>query len=157
GDGRVDLLVTKPSIAGYYPMRFEGLWDERSFHRYSLAPSFNLEDPEVRLVDLNGDGVTDALRSDTRFDCFFNDPESGWGQTRRVERKALDEFPNVNFSDPRVKWADLSGDGLQDIALVHDGNVVYWPNLGYGNWAKRIHMTNSPRFPYGYNPKRILV
>ncbi len=157
GDGRVDLLVTKPSISGYYSMRFEGLWDEGSFHRYSIAPSFNLEDPEVRLVDLDGDGVTDALRSDTRFDCFFNNPETGWGKTRRVERKALDEFPNVNFSDPRVKWADFSGDGLQDIALVHDGNVDYWPNLGYGNWGKRIHMRNSPRFPYGYNPKRILV
>jgi RHS repeat-associated protein len=157
GDGRVDLLLTKPNIAGYYSMRFEGFWDQRSFHRYSIAPSFDLEDPEVRLVDLNGDGVTDALRSDTRFDCFFNDPETGWGETRRVERKALDEFPNVNFSDPRVKWADLSGDGLQDIALVNDRSVVYWPNLGYGNWGKRIQMVNSPHFPYGYNPKRILV
>jgi RHS repeat-associated protein len=157
GDGRVDLLVTTPTISGYFPMGFDGLWDRRSFHRYRVAPSFNLEDPEVRLVDLNGDGVTDALRSSTRFDCFFNDPETGWGETRRVERKAMDVFPNVDLSDPRVKWADLSGDGMQDIALVHDGTVDYWPNLGYGSWGKRIHMTNSPRLPWGYNPQRILL
>ena len=41
--------------------------------------------------------------------------------------------------------------------LVYDGNVEYWPHLGYGNWGKQVHMKNSPRFPYGYDPKRILV
>ena len=157
GDGRIDLLVTTPTISGYFPMAFDGLWDRRRFRRYQVAPSFNLEDPEVRLVDLNGDGVTDALRASSRFDCVFNDPESGWGETRRVARAALDVFPNVDFADPRVKWADLTGDGLQDIALVHSGSVEYWPNLGYGNWGRRVHMANSPRLPYGYDPRRILV
>ena len=51
-------------------------------------------------------------------------------RTRWVERRALEEFPDVNFSDPRVKWADMCGDGLQDIVLIYDGNVEYWPNLG---------------------------
>jgi RHS repeat-associated protein len=157
GDGRIDLLVTKEGIAGYYPMRFGGLWDRRAFQRYRVAPGFNLEDPEVRLVDLDGDGVTDAIRAGTRLECFFNDPIEGWNETRHVERRALEVFPNVNFSDPRVKWGDLSGDGLQDIALVYDGNVEYWPNLGYGNWGRRISMHNSPRFPFGYDPKQILI
>ena len=157
GDGRMDLLVTTENFAGYYPLQFGGLWDRRSFKSYSLAPSFNLEDPEVRLVDLDGDGVTDALRSGSRFECFFNDPEQGWHSTRWVERRALEDFPNVNFSDPRVKWADMSGDGLQDIVLVYDGSVAYWPNLSYGNWGRRRHMRNSPRLPYGYDPKRIMV
>jgi Salmonella virulence plasmid 65kDa B protein len=31
GDGRVDLMVTTPGIAGYFPMSFDGLWDRRSF------------------------------------------------------------------------------------------------------------------------------
>src|SRR3954453_18126987 len=51
----------------------------------------------------------------------------------------------------------MTGDGLQAPLLVYDGNVEYWPNLGYGNWGKRIQMQNSPRFPYGYDPRRILV
>ena len=157
GDGRVDLLVTSPGLSGYFPLRFEGEWDRRSFQRYRQAPSFNLKDPEVKLLDLDGDGVTDALRSGERMEAFFNDPEKGWTKTRRIERKALQDFPNVNFSDPRVKWGDMSGDGLQDIVLIHDGVCVYWPNLGYGDWGKPIYMRNSPRFPYGYNPRRILV
>jgi RHS repeat-associated protein len=157
GDGRVDLLVTSPILSGYFPLRFEGEWDRRSFQRYRQAPSFNLKDPEVKLVDLNGDGVTDAILSSQQFDIFFNDPEEGWNSTRRVARKKIEAFPDANFSDPRVKWGDMSGDGLQDIVLVYDGGTVYWPNLGYGDWGKPIYMRHSPRFPYGYNPKRILI
>ena len=63
----------------------------------------------------------------------------------------------MHFSDPRVRFADLSGDGLSDIVLLYDGNVEYWPNLGHGNWGKRVSMRNSPRFPFGYDPRRILV
>jgi RHS repeat-associated protein len=156
GDGRTDLLVTTEALSGYYPLRFGGLWDRRSFQRYRLAPSFDLKDPEVRLVDLDGDGVTDAIRSGTRLECFFNDPREGWNGTRRVDPQSLAGFP-LDFSDPRVKWADMTGDGLQDIVLVHGGDVEYWPNLGHGNWGPRVHMEGSPSFPYGYDPKRILV
>lgn len=159
GDGRTDLLVTEGALSGYYPLQFGGRWDRRSFQKYAYAPSFDLKDPEVRLIDLTGDGVTDVIRSGSRLECFFNDPHEGWkpGNTRWVERQALEVFPNVNFSDPRVKFADMTGDGMQDIVLVYDGNVEYWPNLGYGNWGKRLHMGKSPRFPYGYDPKRILL
>ena len=86
GDGRTDLLVSTETLSGYFPLQFGGLWDRRSFQRYRQAPSFNLEDPEVRLVDLDGDGVTDAVRSGTRLECFFNDPKQGWNATRLVER-----------------------------------------------------------------------
>ena len=157
GDGRIDLLVSTDKLAGYFPLQFGGLWHRKSFQKYEVAPSFDLEGSEVQLVDLTGDGVTDVIRSGSRLECFFNDPKVGWQETRWVERQDIKEFPNINFSDPRVKWGDMSGDGLQDIVLVHDGNVEYWPNLGYGNWGKRISMGNSPRYRYGYDPRRILV
>jgi hypothetical protein len=86
-------------------------------------------------------------------------------QQSRVARKhELSEFPDVDFSDSRVKWADMTGDGLQDIVLVYDGVVQYWPNLGYANWGERVtmvddqsQMNGGPRFPYGYDPRRILL
>lgn len=158
GDGSPDLLVTTDTLSGYYPLRFGGLWDKHSFQRLRSAPSFDLKDPEVRLVDLDGDGVTDAIRSSTRLECYFNDPEQGWAESVWIERKPLDVFPNVNFTDPRVKWADMTGDGLQDIVLVHDGLVEYWPSLGRGKWGKRVAMPlPGKRFPQGYDPKRILL
>jgi hypothetical protein len=62
-------------------------------HKYAHAPSFDLKDAEVRLVDVDGDGVPDAIRSGTRLECYFNDRFLGWNGTRQIERGALDEFP----------------------------------------------------------------
>jgi RHS repeat-associated protein len=159
GDGRADLLVTTADIAGYYPLDFRGKFSRKSFQRYQQAPSFNLEDPEVRLIDLTGDGVSDVLRAGTTFECYFNHPKDGWlpGNTRRVQRKGLEDFPDVNFSDPRVKFADLSGDGLQDIALVHRGRIDYWPNLGHGQWGRRITMAIPELLLVDFDPQRVLL
>lgn len=157
GDGRLDLLLTTDTLSGYFPLQHGGFWDRRSFQRYRAAPSFRLDDPEVRLIDLDGDGVTDAIRSGARLECFFNDPQDGWILTRRVERRAPEVFPDVSFTDERVRLADLTGDGLQDVVLVYDGSVEYWPSLGRGDWGPRVSMANSPRFPFGYDPKRVLV
>ena len=86
--------------------------DRRSFQRYKSPPSFDLEDPEVRLIDLDGDGVTDAIRSSTRLECVFNDPGLGWSRIVSVPRKPLEVFPDVSFADPRVKLGDMTGDGM---------------------------------------------
>ncbi len=164
GDGRIELMVTAGPLAGYYPLNADGTWDARSYRPYRYAPSFDLENPEVRLLDLDGDGVTDALRTGTGLECFFNDPHDGWdpARARPVARRALAEFPDVAFSDPRVKLGDMTGDGLQDIVLLHNGRVDYWPNLGHGNWGRRVTMTGCPHFDdpgysLGYDPKRVLL
>ena len=159
GDGRADLLVTTGDGAGYWPLDFRGQFSRRSYQPYREAPSFNLEDPEVRLVDLTGDGVTDVLRSGTSFECFFNHPTEGWSskRTARIPREGLETFPNVSFADPRVKFADLSGDGLQDIAVVYQGRIDYWPNLGYGHWGKRIVTQIPGMLPPDFDPQRVLL
>lgn len=37
GDGRLDLNVSTTGICGYFPLRFDGLWDRRSFRQVSVA------------------------------------------------------------------------------------------------------------------------
>jgi RHS repeat-associated protein len=157
GDGRMDLMVTRESISGYFPLRFGPTWDRRSFRRWDAAPSFDLKDPEVRLLDLTGDGVTDALRTGSRLECYFNHPEKGWRAGRRLDRKPLAVFPDVVFSDPRVLTGDMNGDGLTDIVFVHNGSLCYWPSHGYGDFGPRIQMRNGPRLPADYDPKRLLL
>ncbi len=157
GEGRADLVFQNNGLSGYFPTTFKGEWDSRSFRKYRYAPSFDPQDPEVKLLDLNGDGVTDAMRSGARFECFFNDAEKGWHDALQMARKPLEDFPNVNFSDPRVRLADMSGDGMQDIVLISDRNFDYWPNLGHGRWGRRITMRNAPQLPRHYNPKRLLL
>jgi hypothetical protein len=157
GDGRADLLINKPGIAGYFSTRFGGTWDKASFQKYDYAPSFSFEDPEVKMMDLDGDGVTDLLRNGSRFECFYNHPKKGFYKTGVVNKKDIEDFPNVSFADSRIKTAEMGGDGLQDLVYVYNGNISYWPNLGYGRFGKKITMQNSPRFPNGYDPKRILL
>ena len=77
---------------------------------------------------------------------------------------ALDSFPDVHFSDPRVKLADMTGDGLTDIVFVDGGRLDYWPSLGHGRWGRRVTMSGQLTFPdvlayggAGFDPKRLLL
>jgi RHS repeat-associated protein len=164
GDGRPDLLVTNGIQAGYYPLSQDGGWDRRGYVAYQQAPSFNLEDPEVQLVDLDGDGAVDALHSGTRLTVFFNDGRTRWERGKVPARRGGEVIPDVALSDPRVKLTDLNGDGLLDIAVVESGQVSYWPALGHGRWGPRITMRRSPRFGefafasgIGYDPRRVVI
>jgi RHS repeat-associated protein len=162
GDGRPDLLVTASAGSkagsgptGYFPMTFAPGWSSRSFRPYRQAPAASLADPGVKLVDLDGDGLTDVLRSGTRLECWFNDPDPrrAWERTARGDGTS----PDVDLADPRVRLADMTGDGLHDIVIVRSGNVTYWPNLGHGRWGPQVIMHRAPRLPDGYDPRRVLL
>src|ERR1043165_69900 len=155
GDGRTDLLVNGTDLAGYFSMKHNASWDTKAFKRYKQAPTFSFADPEVKMIDLTGDCITDVLRNGSSFECFFQDKNDGWVETKRVPKRQIEDFPNVSFADPRIKLADMSGDGLQDIVEVYSGSVRYWPNLGYGNFAKPVVMKNSPRFQYPFDAQRV--
>jgi RHS repeat-associated protein len=164
GDGQIDLLLSGSTVNGYFPLTAEQPEAARSFVSHAVAPPFALEDPELRLVDLDGDGVTDALRTGNEFELYFHDRELGWNRFETRTRDSFDRFPDVRFSDPRVKLADMSGDGLQDIVFVAGERVDYWPYLGNGRWGRRITMAGRIQFPdgvafggIGFDPKRLLL
>lgn len=157
GDGRLELMIAGSSLAGYFQLDAEGHFDRRGFRRIEEAPSFDPADPEVQLIDLDGDGATDAVRAGTDFECFFADRDHGWNRVERHPRGAPGSFPDVSFSDPRVRIADMTGDGLSDILLIHERNIDYWPNLGHGRWGERISMRDAPALPLDYLPQQILL
>ena len=51
----------------------------------------------------------------------------------------------------------MTGDGLNDIVMVYDGHIDYWPNLGYGRWGKRLSMSNTPRIGRDFDPRRVFL
>lgn len=164
GDGRADLLVQHQG--GYFPLSVKGRFSQEGFVRYEQMPTFNLEEPEVRFLDLDGDGVVDILRTGvSSFELFLSDPEKGFTTVEtRPRLPNLEVFPNVSFSEPRVKLADMTGDGLQDIVFVRQGRIDYWPYLGHGRWGRRVTMEHSPlvQDPIvttgdGIDPQRVLL
>jgi RHS repeat-associated protein len=164
GNGRMDLMVLDRLRGGYYPLTLNGQWNQHGFVRYRSAPAINLDAPDVRLLDLDGDGVTDALRTGPQFELYYNDPDLGWAALSVRKRSDTNDFPNLTFEDPRVKVGDMTGDNLEDIVFVQNGRVEYWPYRGYGRWGRRVAMRNSPRFEdaglfpgIGFDPKRLLI
>jgi RHS repeat-associated protein len=159
GDGQADLLVHSGPLAGFFETTSDGTW--QTFKPYDVCPTFDLADPNVRLVDLTGDGLSDALVSrDQHFLWFECLGEHGFAAPKRIARQYdLDTFPDVFFNDPegRVRLADMTGDGLDDIVLVHNGRIDYWPNLGYGRFGKRLTMANAPRLDFNFEPKRLFL
>lgn len=149
GNGSADLIISQGPTAGFFETNFDGTWE--AWHRYTEAPSFNLEDPSVQLFDITGDGVTDVCQSSSDEFVFYpNHGEAGWGEPQVIPKlHDLDQFPDVSFNDSeqRVRLADMTGDGMQDIVLIQQGHIDYWPNLGYGRFAKRITMSVIPALP----------
>lgn len=164
GDGHIDLLVSQRALSGYAPLTAARASEAEPFVSYDAAPTFALDDPEVRLMDLDGDGIADALRTGAAFELHYHDRKLGWTRAESRARGEFDSFPDVWFSDPRVKLADMSGDGSQDIVLVGSGSVDYWPYLGHGRWGRRVAMRGRLEFPdsvgyggIGFDPRRLLL
>ena len=40
----------------------------------------------------------------------------------------------------------MSGDGLTDLVRIRNGEVCYWPNLGYGRFGAKVTMDDAPWF-----------
>jgi RHS repeat-associated protein len=40
----------------------------------------------------------------------------------------------------------MTSDGLSDIVRIRNGEICYWPNLGYGRFGAKVSMDNAPWF-----------
>ena len=112
----------------------------------------NVQDPNVKFIDLTGDGRADILiTEDDVFTWYHSLAEDGWG-TPEIIPKAFDEEqgPRLLISEQNelIFLADLSGDGLVDLARIRNGEICYWPNLGYGKFGAKVSMNNAPWFEY---------
>lgn len=159
GDGLPDLVVMDGPVPGFYEHDGEEGW--QLFRPFSARLNRDFSDPNLKFIDLDGDGHADVLISeDDAFVWHASLGEAGFGPARRVVQ-ALDEEkgPGIVFADgtQSIHLADLSGDGLTDIVRIRNGEVCYWPNLGYGRFGAKVTMDNAPWFdhPDQFNPQRI--
>ena len=159
GDGQPDVVVMDGPMPGLYEHDDAEGW--QSFRPFVSRLNRDLRDPNLKFVDLDGDGHADVLITENDALVWHTSlAEAGFGPAHRVAQ-ALDEEkgPRVVFADgtQSIYLADLSGDGLTDIVRLRNGEVCYWPNIGYGRFSAKVTMDNAPWFdnPDQFDHKRI--
>jgi RHS repeat-associated protein len=159
GDGLPDLARFDGPTPGFYEHAEEGTWT--THQAFISLPDINWHDPNVKFIDLTGDGHADILVSEAGvFTWYPSRAEAGFGSSERFAQPFDDEEgPRLVFADSAqsIYLADLSGDGLTDIVRIRNGEVCYWPNLGYGRFGTKVTMDNSPLFdrPDQFDQRRI--
>jgi len=140
------IRANNPSIRG----TFDEDWE--SFQAFSLWPNLDTRDPKLKFIDLTGDGHADILISeDQAFVWHASLAEAGFTQAQRVMQVFDEEKgPRLVFADgaQSIYLADLSGDGLTDLVRIRNGEVCYWPNLGYCRFGPKVTMDNAPWFDH---------
>ena len=160
GDGIIDLLHM-PLVKTYavYTPTFANsawVWQGRSIATASQQNpkiDFGKDGSEIKLMDVNGDGLVDVVRNaGSEYQTFFSlgrfpdgDGQYGHASWTSATTAAISNDPvskcvpwsatPVHFSDSDIKLADMNGDGLADIVRVRKGDVKYWPGRGNGQWG----------------------
>ncbi|HKU77697.1 MAG TPA: SpvB/TcaC N-terminal domain-containing protein [Pyrinomonadaceae bacterium] len=159
GDGRPDLTRFDGPISGYFERNDENTWN--IFVPFRSLPNVDWHDPNLKFVDLTGDGLADILITEhDAFTWYASLGETGFAASETI-RQSLDEEhgPRLLLADAEqsIYLADLSGDGLTDLLRIRNGEVCYWPNLGYGRFGAKVTMDNAPWFdePDKFDQRRI--
>jgi RHS repeat-associated protein len=147
GDMRADLVIKEGTAANpmrYFRMMPDGTWATKPVLFAPGSIDVNLDDPNVRFIDLNNDRRMDVMYtgSKTTWQYWINlgADANGVHQWRHLTGRA----PVAGTFSSGLRLADMNGDGLLDVVSVTPDGVAYWPNSGNGTWGDRVDMGQPP-------------
>ena len=159
GEGQLDLVQYGPPVPGYFTRTADGDWTP--FTPFRALPRIDWRDPNLRFLDVDGDGLADVLITEDDALVWYRSRGKAGFEPPLVLARPKDEERGaaVVFHDgtETIQLADMTGDGLIDIVRVRNGELCYWPNLGYGRFGRKITMDRSPWFAEQdqFDPRRI--
>lgn len=157
GDGAADLVRIDQRLTAAIENTAQGAWGRPRVA--ARQPLLRLSAAATRVVDLDGDGVSDFLQSTSEgFILTYADGEGSWSRTQVVSAVGdASQFPKVGLDEPGVELADMTGDGLPDLVYVASGRIEYWPYYGRGSWGARVRTRGAPVLPQGFDYKRLFL
>ncbi len=134
GDGLTDIIqsfheVSNATTSHAYINTGNGYFDDPTWYLPVAVTWIDNKDRGVRLVDINGDGLTDVLQS-------FRDSDTNWYRGAYINNGhgftydstwnppiyfTFNFFNSPSYLDEGVQIFDINGDGLHDIVQAYDG------------------------------------
>jgi RHS repeat-associated protein len=158
-DGTKQLVSYNGFTKGFFELNDDEEW--QPFQHFVQLPNAPFSDPFTRMIDLDGDGRPELVTGEgNAFVWYASQGRNGFTAARKTGHPFdEEEGPYMVFADEQqtIFLADMAGDGLTDIVRIRNGEVCYWPNLGYGRFGKKVTMDNAPQFdhPDAFNPAYI--
>ncbi len=155
-DGGRQLVSFDSDTPGYFELDDDHKW--QGLRSFKSLPNIDFADPNTRMLDVNGDGKPEIVISEDRvFTWYESAGRNGFSAAIKTSKSFDEEVgPHIVFADARqtIYLADMSGDGMTDILRIRNGEVCYWPNLGYGRFGAKVALDNAPVFdhPDTFNP-----
>jgi RHS repeat-associated protein len=155
-DGGKQLVSFGAEPRGYFELDDNNEW--RGLRSFKAMPNIDFGDPNTRMLDLNGDGKPEVVISeDNVFTWYASEGRDGYAAVQKTPKPYNEEEgPHIIFADSKqsIFLADMSGDGMTDILRIRNGEVCYWPNLGYGKFGAKVALDHAPVFdhPDSFNP-----
>ncbi|MEN8250422.1 MAG: SpvB/TcaC N-terminal domain-containing protein, partial [Bacteroidota bacterium] len=155
-DGGKQLVSFGAEPKGYFELNDDNEWE--GFRSFKALPNIDFGDPNTRMLDLNGDGKPEVVISEENvFEWYISEGRKGFSNAQKTTKPFNEEEgPHIVFADSTqsIYLADMSGDGMTDIVRIRNGEVCYWPNLGYGKFGTKVALDNAPVFdhPDTFNP-----
>lgn len=150
GDGQLDLANFRGPVTGFYERTDDADWE--TLRAFRTVPNIAWDNPNLRFVDVNGDGHADVLITEHQAITWYPSlAEDGFDAAERVTTPFDEEKgPALVFADgtQSIYLADMCGDGLTDLVRIRNGEVCYWPNLGFGRFGAKVTCDNSPWFDH---------
>ncbi|MEP7107394.1 MAG: SpvB/TcaC N-terminal domain-containing protein [Ferruginibacter sp.] len=154
--GKKHAVLNTPDLKGYFELSEDNEWQQ--FQAFEQIPTQDFRDPNAKFIDLNGDGMPDLVVSEENVFTWYPAKGIKGYDAARITAKPFDEQkgPAIVFADitQSIFLTDMSGDGLTDIVRLRNGEICYWPNLGYGRFGPKVNMSKAPVFdvPDQFNP-----
>ncbi|MFT6046155.1 MAG: RHS repeat-associated protein [Arenicella sp.] len=159
GNGQLDLVQFSSPMSGFFERNQTDNWE--NFLPFKQHPNIDWQDPNLKFIDLTGDGHADAVITEAEVITWYPSlAKQGFAESKRSHIGSNeDDGPRVLFAgaEETIFQSDFSGDGSTDIVRIRNGDICYWPNVGYGKFGKKITMSNAPWFDTDdqFSPKRI--